>query len=342
MSGIFKSIGKVFKKVVKVAVTGVAGLIKPLRKILLPALMVGAVVLTGGAALGALPAIGSVLGSVGISGGLASVLGGAISTGALGAVTGGLGAAISGKNILKGATGGFLSGALTGGVMGAAGMVSPNGILSDMGIGSQAAAKQGLLATGKLSNTTGFVGGNTAGGGVIDNAPTGVLHDVGAGEFSATDLGETLDPIASGGSVTAATAGSGATLTSVPSALGATTTGGGLLGSTGGWIGPALQFGGQVLSGIGQGQAAAATAKNQAQQSRLEYDRAAYNYGVLNTYATNKKGKIPNNALPSSQTMAYNYSPIALANPAPAVSQAPPSGYYQIQNGQVVFVPTGG
>jgi hypothetical protein len=57
MSGLFKSIGKIFKKVVPV-----------LKKIALPALAIAAVVVTGGAALGLLPGIAGL-------GGLAASLG---------------------------------------------------------------------------------------------------------------------------------------------------------------------------------------------------------------------------------------------------------------------------
>jgi hypothetical protein len=103
MSNPFKAVGKVFKKITK----------STIGKIVIGALMVGAVVLTAGAALGALPAIGSVLGSVGISGTMASVLGGAISMGAVGAVAGGIGGMASGKGFFKGATTGFLAGAAT-------------------------------------------------------------------------------------------------------------------------------------------------------------------------------------------------------------------------------------
>ena len=73
MSNPFKAIGKVFKKVVKVV-----------KKIALPAIMIGAAVLTGGAALGLLPSVGSMLGAggLGLSAGLTSVISSA-GTGAL-------------------------------------------------------------------------------------------------------------------------------------------------------------------------------------------------------------------------------------------------------------------
>lgn len=125
MSGILKGIGKVFKKVVKVV-----------KKVALPALMIGAVVLTGGAALGVLPALGTMVGGLGLSAGLTSVLTGAISTGALGAVGGFL------TGGMKGATKGFLMGAATGGVLGGLGVTGVNGILG----GGKAAASTATSA----------------------------------------------------------------------------------------------------------------------------------------------------------------------------------------------------
>lgn len=101
MSGVFKAVGKVFKKVVKVV-----------KKVAPYALAIGAVVLTGGAALGALPAVGSIGASLGLSAGLSSVLGTAITGAAIG--TGA--AALTGQNIGTGAMMGFAGGALTGGV----------------------------------------------------------------------------------------------------------------------------------------------------------------------------------------------------------------------------------
>lgn len=95
MSGLFKSIGKVFKKAVKV-----------IKKIAVPALAVAAVVFTGGAALGVLPAMSSALGGVVSSLGLSSGLTSALTTGLTNA---GFGALLGGK---KGALMGFGSGLL--------------------------------------------------------------------------------------------------------------------------------------------------------------------------------------------------------------------------------------
>ncbi len=103
MSGILKGIKKVFRKVVKVV-----------KRVALPALAIAGVVLTGGAALGVFGAAGlsGALGSLGLSAGLSSVL----TTAATGATIGAVGSAITGGNILKGASTGFLVGGAAGGL----------------------------------------------------------------------------------------------------------------------------------------------------------------------------------------------------------------------------------
>ena len=124
MSKPFKAIGKVFKKVMKSTV----------GKIIIGALMIGAIVLTAGAAIPALGAamgmaggIGGTLASIGITGTLGSVLSGAIGMGAIGAVTSGAIGGLTGQSIFKSATKGFLVGAATGGVLGGAGALSAAG-----------------------------------------------------------------------------------------------------------------------------------------------------------------------------------------------------------------------
>ena len=117
MSGALKGIKKVFKTVGRVV-----------KKVALPALAIGAVVFTGGAALGLAPmaggfggAVASTLGSMGISGtgALGSALTGAVTQAGYGAVMGGVTAAVTGGDVSKGiATGGML-GAATGGLSGA-------------------------------------------------------------------------------------------------------------------------------------------------------------------------------------------------------------------------------
>jgi hypothetical protein len=141
VSGVLKTIGKVFISPISMILPKKIG--KIVRKVALGAMMVGAVVLTGGAAIGALPALGSagMLGSLGLSAGLTSALAGAVSTGAVGAVVGGL------TGGFKGATKGFLMGAATGGIMGGLGMMGPNGLLG----GGKVAASSAGSALGKVS-----------------------------------------------------------------------------------------------------------------------------------------------------------------------------------------------
>lgn len=112
MSGVLKSIGKAFKKIIKVA------------KVVLPiALAVGAVIFTGGAALGLLPtfsaAIGGVVGSLGLGTALTGALTGSIVSAGFGSAIGGLTSAAKGGSIIKGMQKGALTGAVTGGVLGA-------------------------------------------------------------------------------------------------------------------------------------------------------------------------------------------------------------------------------
>lgn len=107
MSNPIKAIGKVFKAVVKVV-----------KKIAIPVLAIGAAVVTGGAALGLLPSLGSIAGGLGLSAGLTTVL----TTAGQGALLGMGAAAITGKSILKGATAGFVTGGVLGGLGAATGL----------------------------------------------------------------------------------------------------------------------------------------------------------------------------------------------------------------------------
>lgn len=118
MSGVVKSIGKVFKKV-----ASSAGKILPL------ALGAAAVLYTAGWALGVTGTAGgwgaaaSKIGSVfGEGSTLGKIVGGAITQAGYGAVTGAVTSAVTGGNPWKGAQMGALGGAVTGGVMGGLGM----------------------------------------------------------------------------------------------------------------------------------------------------------------------------------------------------------------------------
>ena len=117
MSGVLKGVKKVFKSVGKIV-----------KKVALPALAIGAIVFSGGAALGLAPmaggfggAVASTLGSMGLSttGALGSALTGAVTQAGYGAAMGAATAAVGGGDIGKGMAKGALLGAATGGLSGA-------------------------------------------------------------------------------------------------------------------------------------------------------------------------------------------------------------------------------
>jgi hypothetical protein len=179
MSGVFHAIGKVFKKVVKVA------------KVVLPlALAAAAVVFTGGAALGVLPAfstvVGGLVGSLGVGSVLAPILTGAITNAgfgsALGLVTGGV----------KGSQKGAIIGGLLGGVGGA--------LAGGAGAASATAAPAGSVGNapwmvGMPSNYSGAAFG--AGGSVsLGNAAASAASSI--APAAATALSGGASPITSG------------------------------------------------------------------------------------------------------------------------------------------------
>lgn len=302
MSNPFKAIGKVFKSVVKVV-----------KKVALPALMIGAVVLTGGAALGALPALGTILGSVGISGTLASVLGGAISMGAVGAV----GGFITGG--MKGAKMGFLGGALTGGVLGGVGVIGANGVFGANGLLGMGQGSAATSATGAVANTAQMTGLAT---------PAGFTTGAVEAAIGAAPTLAGAAPLAT----QAAAAGAGV----------AGGTGGGLLGQ----LAPTLlQGAGQIISGFSQGKMAEAQMEAEAQAQRDRFDRTAFNYGYRNIYGDDDSN------IPSGVEQWYQYQPHNFAKPGDPVGQGllhttpsqflQPQVQYQIVNGQVVPVPVG-
>lgn len=220
MSNPLKSIGKVFKKVVKVV-----------KKIALPALAIGAVVLTGGAALGVLPALGGaggLLASIGITGPLAGILTSAASSAAFGAV----GAALTGGSIIKGATTGFILGGAMGGI----------GALTAGGTGAAAQAAK----TAAQGATNGLVPG------AADAAKAAAGGGLGGGAGSIASQGMSwLDGV--GGTVASGPAqvvAPAVTTAAVP------TSGGILSGIT-----QNPQIMGQMLNGLGQGMMASEQAK---------------------------------------------------------------------------------
>jgi hypothetical protein len=179
MSGIFKAVGKVFKSVFKV-----------LKKVALPALAIGAIVLTGGAALGLLPAVGTVIGGLGLSAGVTAALTSAVTMagwgGLAGLVTGGS------KGMVKGA----LIGGLLGGVGGAAGLLGGAGTAAtaagagattvpaaaQAAGGAAAAAAPATAAASAAAAPAAAGGGGLSLGGLLGNGGLGtVLSGLGGG-----------------------------------------------------------------------------------------------------------------------------------------------------------------
>jgi hypothetical protein len=186
MSGLLKGIGKVFKKVAKVV-----------KKVLPYALVIGAIVLTGGAAIGALPAVGTMIGGLGLSAGVTSALTSAVTMagwgGLAGLVTGGK------KGMLMGGAMGALSGGLLGAVGGLGGAVAPSAVAGGPGAmpfdllaqgGGTAAAGAatsgpGIAGGGGLMSTL-FGGQGGISGGLLGNVLGGLGGGMGAaGEVKA-------------------------------------------------------------------------------------------------------------------------------------------------------------
>lgn len=163
MSGLLKGVKKIFKKVGKV-----------LKKIALPALAIGAVVLTGGAALGVFGAGGlsGALGAIGISGPLQAVAASAAKAATMGAVT----SAITGGNPIKGAT----TGLLVGGAIGAAG-----GLGQKVAGAGNAAANTGALANAdETVNLAKGLSGYPTGNGTPFNGAPAASGGLGSGVLS--------------------------------------------------------------------------------------------------------------------------------------------------------------
>lgn len=172
MSGFLKSIGKVFKSVFKVV-----------KKILPYALAIGAVVLTGGAALGVLPAMSTMMaGAVGGLGLSAGVMGALTSAVTMAGIGGGIGLLTGGKK-------GLLKGALLGGVAGAAG-----GLLGVTGGGAMglSGGGGGLLGGGASQVATGAGGTVGVTGGVVTPAAAGAVTGAAPAAAGGGGLGSLL------------------------------------------------------------------------------------------------------------------------------------------------------
>tara|TARA_B100002003_G_scaffold213404_2_gene211059 strand:+ start:1 stop:876 length:876 start_codon:yes stop_codon:yes gene_type:complete len=219
--GLFDSIGKFFKRVTSSTVGKIIG----------GALLVGAAVFTGGAALGLAPlaggwagAAGSLAGSLGLTGTIGSAITGALTHAGYGTLIGGGLSAITGGDVLEGAATGALGGAVTGGI------------------------------TGGLSGTTGGLGS-----GLTETAETAASHAASSVGTSGSTV--PVSDIASHAAASAGEGGLSAGLSSkIPESIMYGTEGAALTtGSTGG-LGSRLaeaatspEVLGRVIGGLGQG-----------------------------------------------------------------------------------------
>lgn len=246
MSGVLKSVGKVFKKVVK-AVVKWAPVI----------LAVGAVVFTAGAALGALPAwgtaISSVTSSLGLSSGLTSVLTGAVTQAGFGAAIGAAGAAVTGKDIFKGAGLGAAAGAVTGGITGF--MSAP---------AAAAAPAAGAAPATTLPGTgTGLLPASLDAAGAAPGALATANPATFSGTLPAAGVTSPLPAAAASAAPAAAAAAPGAAST-------------GLLG----WANANPVIAGGAISGIGNALASFSTAGEGAKERAAERRVIADNYDL--------------------------------------------------------------
>jgi hypothetical protein len=188
VSGLVKGIKKSFKRISKSG----AG------KILGGALALGAIVFTGGAALG-LPAmaggwggaVSSGLGALGLSGtgAIGSALTGAVTQAGYGALIGGAASLATGGEFLEGAAQGAMAGAVTGGVTGAfsgGGGLMPTETISSMSapVAAGTPVAGGAPVTAGMANAAGVAAPATGGlmSGILKSPVTGqVIAGLGQG-----------------------------------------------------------------------------------------------------------------------------------------------------------------
>lgn len=192
MSGLFKGIGKIFSKVVSV-----------IKKIALPALAIAAVVVTGGAALGLIPAItglGGLAVSLGASAGVASILS-AAATGATIGMIGGLVTSGSISGAIKGASMGFLAGGIAGGIGLAAGGLGGAGSGAATAGTSAATTGTDVVASGIYDGVEGISGLVGTGGAAADVAAGGIGGAVGEAATAAGTVAQAGTSATSGGGI---------------------------------------------------------------------------------------------------------------------------------------------
>lgn len=283
MSNPLKAVGKAFRKVVRVV-----------KKVALPALAIGAVVLTGGAALGALPSVGTVLGSIGIKGTLATILTSAATSAAVGAA----GAALTGGNIIKGATQGFLLGGAVGGIsaLAAPAATAAGGAAS----GAQAAGTAGTAATGGAGLGTAAAGKAAA----LVPGEAAVKAAWGVGETAASTAASAAAPAAAAAAPAASVAAPAMSAAAPAATTAAVSSGGGMLGGLGrafGSLDPMVQ--GQLISGIGRG----ISANEDFKDRQREREAIESNYADTSGYFRAPAGGQPQGL--GLQTGAQRYSP---------------------------------
>ncbi|MBF5091905.1 hypothetical protein F1640_18290 [Novosphingobium sp. NBM11] len=258
MSNPFKAIGKAFKAVVKV-----------IKKVALPVLAIGAVVLTGGAALGVLPSVGALGSSLGLSAGLTSVL----STAATSATIGAVGSALTGGNILKVATTGFVAGAALGGFNAAIGGAAK------AGTAAADAASSGASGAGNAASTFAERVASAPGLDVISNG------SLSGGGLASRGLGTALGGSSAASGLAAATGAGGGVLAPVVASAAPVSSGSGILG----FINSNPVVSGMALQGLGQGM----LAREQSKEAQRNRDAIAANYADtsgLPTYSSPSGG----------------------------------------------------
>jgi len=342
MSGVVKAVKKVFKKVVKVA-----------KKVAPIALAAGAIIFTGGAALGLTAGWGatvsSVVGSLGGTGVLSNVLTGAITYGGYGALAGGAMAGLSGGDMMKGAQKGALVGAVSGGVASGLGFgptATAPGAAGPAGAGAgpagpgNAAAASGTHPASEMAgigpqanpglNGSEFSGlpAPSGGGGVVTpTGATGAQAARGLGSVSA----QTTQRVASSG----ATAAQAATESAAnPSWWESLTGEGSFLSNNGDMVGRAVAgLGEGLMKGAGSEAEAEAMRERTEAEARLERERRAE---IAGNYATGGAGLM--RGLSAQQAAAGQGNP----TPEQRFGSMENNGRYVYDRGtrQIVFVPS--
>jgi hypothetical protein len=299
MSGVLKSIGKVFKKIVKVA------------KVVLPiALAVGAVVFTGGAALGLLPtfsgAIGGLVGGLGLSTGLAGALTGSIVSAGFGSALGGLKAAASGTSIIKGMQGGAVTGAVTGGLLGA---VNPStfGIVKGLD-----AAGNPITTTANALKNAGDAFASAGSKTVLSTGANGITSVAGTAGPSGGLLGGSGAASAVDAVAKSASGGYPAATSFAQMPMGASMVPAASSGGIGGFLGANPLLAGNIISGVASSLSGGNLSKDQIKQIKAEEaSREAYsNFAYQGAYAgrENPFGTKPLAPPPGVQASNY-YTP---------------------------------